>query len=95
MPRGHCLDYWHKWKREYNFCGLRPQDTKENDRYLALVERNANTSRGHASRQPRPIPTATPARLETIFQRKDQATIFRELVELSDVITAYKEVRAS
>jgi hypothetical protein len=46
MPRGHCLDYWHKWKREYNFCGLRPQDAKENDRYLILVDRIAASPAG-------------------------------------------------
>ena len=46
MPRGHCLDYWRKWKREYNFCGLRPQDAKENDKYLILVDRIAASPAG-------------------------------------------------
>lgn len=46
MAKGHCLDYWHKWKKEYNFCGLRPQDAKENDRYLDLVDKIAGNGTG-------------------------------------------------
>ena len=29
MPRGHCIDYWHKWKKDGNFCGLRKQDAEQ------------------------------------------------------------------
>jgi hypothetical protein len=39
MPRGHCIDYWHKWKRDGNFCGLRKQDADMNDTYLSIVEK--------------------------------------------------------
>jgi len=46
LPRGHCLDYWHKWQREYNFCGLRDQDAKDNNRYLELVDKIAESSAG-------------------------------------------------
>ena len=35
----HCIEYWRKWKREGNFCGLRKQDADENDAYLELVEK--------------------------------------------------------
>lgn len=34
----HCIEYWRKWKREGNFCGLRKQDADENEAYLELVE---------------------------------------------------------
>jgi hypothetical protein len=37
----HCHDFFRKWKREYNFCGLRPQDAKEMDRYIDLSEKIA------------------------------------------------------
>jgi hypothetical protein len=46
MPKGHCLDYWHKWRKEYNFCGLRDQDAKENDKYLSLVDMIAGNGAG-------------------------------------------------
>jgi len=46
MPRGHCIDYWRKWQREGNFCGLREQDAKVNDDYLTIVERISCDSTG-------------------------------------------------
>lgn len=46
MPRGHCHDWFRKWKREHNFCGLRPQDAKEMDRYIDLTEKIAGNGSG-------------------------------------------------
>lgn len=42
----HCHDFFRKWKREGNFCGLRKQDAREMDSYLTLVERISNEKTG-------------------------------------------------
>lgn len=44
--RGHCHDWFRKWKREHNFCGLRPQDAKEMDRYIEITEKIAGNGHG-------------------------------------------------
>jgi len=42
----HCHDFFRKWKRDGNFCGLRKQDAREMDSYLTLVERISNEKTG-------------------------------------------------
>jgi hypothetical protein len=42
----HCIQFYHKWKREGNYCGLRKQDAKDIDSYLSLVERISQTPTG-------------------------------------------------
>jgi hypothetical protein len=44
MTRGHCHDWFRKWKKEHNFCGLRPQDAKEMDQYIEISEKIAHAS---------------------------------------------------
>lgn len=34
----HCIDFWQKWKREPNFCGLGSSTAKSFDRYIDFVE---------------------------------------------------------
>ncbi|MCK9591437.1 MAG: hypothetical protein M0Q91_05440 [Methanoregula sp.] len=35
----HCVDFWHKWRKEPNFCGLSPQSVSEIKGYLELVDK--------------------------------------------------------
>jgi len=46
MSRGHCHDWFRKWKREHNFCGLRKQDAVMMDRYIDLTEKIAGNGAG-------------------------------------------------
>ena len=33
-----CIDFWKKWKKEPNFCGLGRQTARTHDKYLSFVE---------------------------------------------------------
>ena len=35
----HCVEFWKKWKKEPNFCGLSPQAISEIKAYLETVEK--------------------------------------------------------
>jgi len=39
----HCTDFWHKWRKEPNFCGLSPQSISEIKGYLELVDKIVKT----------------------------------------------------
>lgn len=34
----HCVDFWRKWKKEPNFCGLGKKSAKSFDKYIKFVE---------------------------------------------------------
>jgi len=34
----HCVDFWRKWKREPNFCGLGKKSSRSYDAYIEFVE---------------------------------------------------------
>lgn len=42
----HCLDFYRKWKRDQNFCGLRKQEAKDIDTYLSIVEKISGNGAG-------------------------------------------------
>lgn len=40
----HCVDFYHKWKREPNFCGMGKQSARTIEKYLDLVGELSETS---------------------------------------------------
>lgn len=38
----HCIDFWKKWKKEPNFCGLGKGSAKSYDQYLQFVDEMAS-----------------------------------------------------